>query len=329
MKAGLFKQVVGCLVVFVLAAPNAHAWSNEAHRITALIAEDILSPKARAAVSDLLDGGNLADASTFMDLYREALKRELPGSDKWHYDNPSVCAPANSSQAYSEYCPDGNCASAQVSRWFNVLADTKNLKEQRALALRLLIHIVGDLHQPMHAANDDDLGGAKKIMQMPAAKLPQNLHLVWDVDLPKIAMRGLTEQLVAKDLLNNHKGKFPDWLKGDALLWVSQSYGIARRLAYGKLPGFSCGEIDGKPVGLRDGKPWTDEPVPVPRDYIEGAIGIIPILLAQSGARIGGMLNAALDPEGIARAQKAPATAPPKDPPKPPPTTSLREALGR
>ncbi len=328
MTTGLLKHAISFLAVCILAVSNAHAWSNDAHRITALMAEDILTPKARATVTELLDGGTLADASTYMDFYREALKRELPGSDKWHYDNPSVCTPANSSQAYSEYCPDGNCASAQVNRWFNVLADAKNSKEQRALALRLLIHIVGDLHQPMHAANDDDFGGAKKIMLMPAAKLPQNLHLVWDVDLPKIAMRGLNEQQVAKDLLANHKPKFADWLKGDAVLWVSQSYGIARRLAYGKLPGFSCGEVDGKLVGLRDGKPWTDEPVPVPRDYIEGAVGIIPILLAQSGARIGGMLNAALDPEGITRAPKAPANVTP-EPPKTPPTTSLREALGR
>jgi hypothetical protein len=299
------------------------AWSNEAHRITALMAQEMLTPKARAAVAELLDGGSLADASTFMDFNREALKRELPGSDQWHYDNPAICLPAETVQAYAEFCPAGNCASAQVGRWFSTLADTKNTKEQRALALRLITHMIGDLHQPLHAATDNDLGGAKKIMQMPAAKLPQNLHLVWDVDLPKIAMRGLTEQQVAKDLLANHKSKFPQWLKGDAVLWVAQSYGIAKRLAYGKLPGFSCGEVDGKPTGLRDGKPWTDEPVALPRDYIEGAVGIIPILLAQSGARIGGALNAALDPEG---AKRAPSVQAPTAPPK---TTSLKEAIGR
>jgi hypothetical protein len=316
------------MLCFASVPQSALAWSNEAHRITALMAQDMLTPKARATVADLLDGGNLADASTFMDLYREALKRELPGSDQWHYDNPQVCAPPGVANAYADYCPDGNCASAQVSRWLTALADTKNTKEQRALALRLLIHIIADLHQPMHAANDNDLGGTKKIMQMPAAKLPQNLHLVWDVDLPKIAMRGLTEQQVAKDLLANHKNKFPQWLKGDAVQWVAQSYGIARRLAYGKLPGFSCGEIDGKPTGLRDGKPWTDEPVALQRDYIEGAVGIIPILLAQSGARIGGALNAALDPAGASRAPTAPPQTAAPTPAKPK-TTSLKEAIGR
>jgi hypothetical protein len=159
--------------------------------------------------------------------------------------------------------------------------------------------------------------------------MPQNLHLVWDVDLPKFAMRGRTEQQVAKDLLANHKSKFPQWLKGNAVQWVAQSYGIARRLAYGKLPGFSCGEIDGKPTGLRDGKPWTAEPVALTRDYVEGAVGIIPILLAQSGARMGGTLNAALDPEGAARPVAA--TAPPatETPAKLPTTTSLKEAIGR
>ncbi len=329
LRRGRVATLVGALIV-ALSATLAHGWSDEAHRVTGLIAQDLLTPRARLAVKELLDGGDIADATNYLDIYREALKRELPGSERWHYDNQPVCVSSKvdaTPPRYSEYCPDGHCASAQVSPWLNVLADTSNPKAQRQLALRMLLHIVGDLHQPMHAATDNDLGGNQKMMLMPGVTTLRNLHLVWDIDLPKIAMRGLTEQQVAKDLIANHKPKFAKWMRGDARLWIAQSYGIAKRLAYGKLPGFSCGEIDGKSTGLREGKPWTEEPLPLPREYVEGAVAVIPILLAQAGARIGGLLNAALDADGAKNAARPAATVPVK--PAAPPTTSLRDALSR
>lgn len=302
---------------------RALGWGNEVHRITGLMAQEMLTPRARIAVNQLLDGGDLSDASVYMDIYREALKREVPGSERWHYDNRPVCGePA----APGTYCPEGGCASAQATRWFNVLADTSRSKDERQQALRFLVHIVADLHQPLHAADDTDSGGSAKIMLMPGAKMPRNLHLVWDVDLPKISTRGLSELQVAKDLIANHKNKFAEWMGGDPILWTAQSHGIAKRLAYGKLPGFSCGVLDGKAVGLRDGKPWTDELLPLPRDYVEGATAIIPILLAQAGARIGGLLNAALDPDG-AKTPSALRSAPP--PPAVSATTTLKDALSR
>jgi len=321
---GLHFIAMLLVVLICTRSERAFGWGNEVHRITGLMAQEMLTPRARIAVNQLLDGGDLADASVYMDFYREALKREVPASEQWHYNNRPICGEPVPSGAY---CRDGNCASAQVPRWFNVLADAAKPKEERQQALRFLVHIVADLHQPLHAADDNDSGGSAKIMLMPGAKVPRNLHLVWDVDLPKISTRGLSELQVAKDLIANHKRKFAEWMSGDTVLWTAQSHGIATRLAYGKLPGFSCGVLDGKATGLRDGKPWTDEPLPLPRDYVEGATGIIPILVAQAGARIGGLLNAALDPEGAAKVPPAAAVVAPK--PTAPPTTSLQDALSR
>lgn len=325
-------KILFAVLTSIGAQPSAHAWSNEAHRITALMAQEMLTPTSKAAVAELLDGTDLADASVYMDVYRLALKRELPGSENWHFDNRSVCSTNTAPRNLPESCEQGNCATVQITRWYAKLADRNNSKEERQLALRLLIHMVADIHQPLHAANDNDAGGGQKLMMMPSAKLPQNLHLVWDVDLPKIAMRGLSEQQVAKDLFANHKAKFAEWVKGAPADWSAQSYGIAKRLVYGKLPGFSCGEIDGKPMGLLNGKPWPIEPVPLDPDYVEGAVGIIPLLLAQAGARVGGLLNAALDPDGAKRSTSPPPRTPVVTPPAPPTlpkTTSLKEALGR
>ena len=317
-------HLMALLLVVLIGTRSERAlgWGNEVHRITGLMAQEMLTPRARIAVNQLLDGGDLVDASMHMDIYREALKGEVPGSERWHFDNRPICGEPT---ALGTYCPAGNCASAQLPRLFDVLSASTRSKAERLQALRFLVHIVADVHQPLHTADDNDAGGSAKMMLMPGALMPRNLHLVWDVDLPKIATRGLSEQQVAKDLIANHKGKFADWMRGDTALWMAQSYGIAKRLAYGKLPGFSCGELDGKTTGLRDGKPWTNEPLALPRDYVEGATGIIPILMAQAGARIGGMLNAALDPQGATKASSA--VAAPK--PNVPAIASLKDALSR
>ena len=89
------------------------------------MAEELLSPKARIAVNQLLDGGSLGDAATYMDVYREALKREIPGSERWHFNNIPVCGDF----PVAIDCEDKNCASVQIPRHFAILADTTKTKK--------------------------------------------------------------------------------------------------------------------------------------------------------------------------------------------------------
>ena len=304
-------------------APTVLGWGAEGHRITGLMAEELLSPKARILVNQLLDGGSLGDAAIYMDVYREALKREIPGSERWHFNNIPVCGDLPAAID----CEDKNCASVQIPRHFAILADTTRTKEDRQQALRFLIHMVGDIHQPLHAADDNDLGGNRKPILMPGANLPRNLHTAWDSDIVKIATRGMSEHNFAKDLISKNKKHFTLWMRGDVPTWVAESYGIAKRLVYGKLPVFSCGVIDGKATGVFEGKVWPDTPYALPQDYLTGAVGVIPVLLARAGARIGGMINSALDPDGAADAKLTPPAASLLN--ERPKTDSLREALQR
>jgi hypothetical protein len=311
-----------------LCATFAFGWGAEGHRVTALMADDMLTPKARIAVGQLLDGGSLADAVLFADIYREALKREVPSSDKWHYDNIPVCG-----KLAEKYCDDGHCASAQIPKQFAILADKNKTKEERALALKFLIHMVSDIHQPLHAADDYDLGGGRKTVFMPSGNVPRNLHIVWDVDMVKLLIRGMSETDFAKQLIKDHQKDFGRWMRGNSSYWIIDSHGISKRLAYGKLPGFTCGEADatGKQMGVYEGKPWGETAVMLTEDYVKGAVGVLPVLLARAGARMGGLLNSALDPEGIP-SRTLPAksdAAPVPEAPVIPKTESLREALSR
>ncbi len=315
-------------ITLSLCTTLALGWGAEGHRVTGLMADDMLTPKARIAVGQLLDGGALVDAVLFADIYREVLKREVPGSDKWHYDNIPVCG-----KLAEKYCEDGHCASAQIPKQFAILADKSKTKDERALALKFLIHMVGDIHQPLHAADDYDLGGGRKTIFMPSGTVPRNLHIAWDVDLVKLLIRGMSETDFAKQLIKDHQKDFGRWMRGSPVSWIMDSHGISKRLAYGKLPGFTCGEADanGKQMGVYEGKPWGDTAVMLTEDYVKGAVGVLPVLLARAGARMGGLLNSALDPEGALPQQSK--TQLPTEAvsaaPVAPKTESLREALSR
>jgi len=257
------------------------AWGNEGHRVTGLVASDLLSAKARIRLNQLVPGIDLGDFANQMDVYRAALALEIPGSDKWHYDNQPVCG----SKPYAAYCANDNCASARIPVYFKVLSDTRATQEARVQAAMFLVHMVGDIHQPLHAADDADLGGNQKNVLMPNAEIPHNLHRVWDSDLPKLALRGISEADYAKQLISRFKDKeIAAWQQGEVRDWMNESYTISQKMTYATLPEYTCGVA------------WPMEKVvSLPQSYVDAAQELIPAQLAKAGARIAWLLNLALE----------------------------------
>ena len=266
---------LGCLPASVW------AWGNEGHRVTGLIASDLLTAKARIRLNRLVPGINLGDFANQMDVYRAALSLEIPGSEKWHYDNQPVCG----AKSYADYCPNDQCASAKIPLYFKVLADPAAPSEARAQAAMFLVHLVGDIHQPLHAADDADLGGNQKNVLMPQADMPRNLHRIWDSDIPRLAMRGISEADYAKQLISRYKDKeIAAWQQGEVRDWMNESHAISQKVTYGNLPEYSCGV------------PWPMEKVvSLPQTYVDAAQALIPAQLTKAGARIAWLLNRALE----------------------------------
>ena len=153
------------------------------------------------------------------------------------------------------------------------------------MALRLLVHIVGDVQQPLHAADDSDLGANQKTVQLPGATGTRRLHAVWDTDLVRMALQGSTEPDYAHQLVVKYHGKeMREWQKGDIKDWMADSWQVSQSNVYAKLPTFVCGQA------------WTATAVPLPQEYVDTAVGVIPVQLAKGGARIAAVLNRALDP---------------------------------
>lgn len=281
---GFIRILMFATFIAATAAPlSVLAWGSEGHRVSGTIAADLLTPKARIRMSQILPGADLADVALYMDVNRREITEQIPGSDKWHYDNQPVCK----TKTYKEYCPNNNCASAQIPVYFKILSDVKATQEARVQALRFLVHMVGDIHQPLHAADDDDLGGNLKFVLVPGNDMSRRLHGVWDTDLVKLAIRGQSEADYSKALIARYREKeIPMWQKGEVGDWMNESYGLSKNVTYAKLPHFECG---------KDWPSSLTSPVALPQPYVNAGVDVIGAQLAKAGARIAWMINQALD----------------------------------
>lgn len=230
-----FSQSVASALVALLSllpAPS-WAWGAQGHRITGLVAEAFLTPRARIAIQSLLGGETLADASTWMDQEKRHLG---PAKAQWHYTNQAVCGTP------AIRCPKGNCLTAQLPGLIEEIGDPGLNTQQRAAALRMVIHLVGDLHQPLHLADNHDRGGNDVTVVFAGARksLERNLHEVWDVELVKQELRGISEEKYAEQLIASATKELNTIRRGNLNDWAAQSYSLAKDVAYADLPGLRC-----------------------------------------------------------------------------------------
>ena len=258
--------------------PSARAWGSEGHRIIGLVADELLDGRTRLALRQIAGEASLADIGLWMDLERRSFSAEQPGSDHWHFDNRPVCAPA---LGLDSYCHDGNCASRAYRRYLAILGDAGQAPGTRLQALRIVVHILGDIHQPLHAADNGDRGGNAVRVQVGRRGHPRSLHAAWDSDFVKRAVRGESEAAFAHRLVSEHGADRTQLEAGGFDSWLQESYDLARSYAYGRLPDFVCGQSEQGVVQL-------------PVEYSDGAAKIVADQLARAGVRLAAVLRATL-----------------------------------
>ncbi len=180
--------LVGWLSLVLLLPTPARAWGSQGHQVVANLAQAQLSAKAKREVDRLLaqePGETLASISTWADEHRN------PATAPWHYIN----FPKNSCTYSAERdCPDGQCVVAAIDRQRDILASTA-ADEVRLRALKYLVHLVADIHQPLHAGYGEDRGGNS--YQLQAFMRGTNLHAFWDSGLIR-ALDQDTEVMTAR-----------------------------------------------------------------------------------------------------------------------------------
>ena len=162
------------LSIAVQSTSPAHAWGRLGHRVISRIAEKNLTPKAKAAIAELLDPGeSLADASTWADENR----RRLPKTAPWHYVDVPLDEPKYDSK-WSADDPKKGCVVDKINEFKATLKDKTKSVEDRRFSLRFLIHSVEDMHMPMHVDDNHDRGGNDT--QVRFFDRGTNMHGLWD-----------------------------------------------------------------------------------------------------------------------------------------------------
>jgi hypothetical protein len=155
------------------------------HAVIADLADAQLTPAARAEVTKILAHGqyqHLRDIGSWADQIREdaRLRRDpaVRASARYHYLN---FPRGNCHYDAERDCPHGACVVGAIQRFSNVLGDRGADHHARLEALKWVVHLVGDVHQPLHAGYADDLGGNR--VQIRFADRGSNLHWLWDIGL--------------------------------------------------------------------------------------------------------------------------------------------------
>ena len=170
------KRLAALLAMSALAAAPAAAWGPVGHRITAQIAQDNVSGQTRARIAQILGHEELPEAATWPDEQRsnpDAFWQTT--SYPWHF----VTIPVGQAPEHLEHPSEGDAETALES-FTAVLRDPAASQEDKARALRFVVHIVGDLHQPLHVGKPGDRGGNDVKVKWFDDPVVQNLHWVWD-----------------------------------------------------------------------------------------------------------------------------------------------------
>jgi hypothetical protein len=236
------KRLLSIAIVCVAGGAALQGWGGQGHRLVGLIAADRLTPMARQNVTWLLDGQSLADVSNWAD----TITSDQQQTATWHYLN---IPPEASGYSRDRDCPRApgvvegsrgdrwrDCVVDRIAYWEQRLADRTLDRADRAIALKFVVHFIGDLHQPFHAlgvgrgGNDVHVrvfGEANCAPATAPKPTPCNLHLVWDSRL--IARRDLDDQayraILQKLIADQQMGSQPP---GTPAEWAEQSWRLGK-----------------------------------------------------------------------------------------------------
>lgn len=248
-----------------LSTLSVWGWGQKGHDATAYIAEQHLTPATLEAVNKIFDGKSIVYYSNWLDNASHTPEYEY--TKTWHYKN------INSDETYetAERNNSGDVVKG-IEKMVRELKSGNLTPEQQNLDLRILVHLVGDIHQPMHMGRKTDLGGNRHTLKYFGRNT--NLHSIWDSSLPESAhnwsyteWQQQVDRLSDDDALVYVEGLSPND-------WGKETYQIASEI-YATTP------IDYN----------------VSYDYIAKWAPVIENQFLKGGLRLADLLNSLFDPE--------------------------------
>ena len=219
------KVLILLSVFFISATPveKTAIWGPTGHRTTGKIAEKHLTNRAKRKINKLLKGESLAFVSTFADQIKS--DRKYNKFYSWHYINMGL----NENYADAEKNPRGDLVTG-INKCIEVLKDKNSSDEDKVFYLKMLVHFVGDLHQPMHIGQREDKGG--NTIQVQWFGKGTNLHSVWDTKM--IEEWNMSYVELANNAQDLSKAQIKAIEKGTLVNWVDEVHQITKKV-YGSV----------------------------------------------------------------------------------------------
>jgi nuclease S1 len=255
------SRAAGICFLLALSAP-AWGWGPLGHRIIARIAEKEAGSKALSRLNLYL-GKDVAIEDAV--LWADTLEVERPETARWHF----IHIPPNAMELdLDRVCPDRDCVTVKVREFEGIarlgIRDRSEIEE----AVKLVLHLMGDLHQPLHAgyAEDEEGRGIPVVLDGRA----MSLYDAWDSAL--VARLGDDDAAIAERLEQNITSEQRrQWQAGNLRDWTWETHLLAARMAYGALP-------TGSPKTLGD-------------DYVAQATEVVETQLMKAGVRLAKILD--------------------------------------
>jgi hypothetical protein len=305
-----------CILTFVIVGllfipASAHAWNDTGHKVVSRLAWEYMTPLARDKTIALLmsapadaDLANLLAtdarpqavreqefflrASTWADMMRDGkfpARREKYHKSSWHYINffweP---APDGTPRDRTDMKPEPENIVERLQHFQSVLAETSQEQSQRAIALAWVLHLVGDIHQPLHNSArvtatepEGDRGGNLFVLDTTGARV-RNLHSYWDGILnltfqqkPVESDETFINRIVQSIVVHHPQAKMQSRLKpGEFEAWAREGDASAKSAVYPS---------------------WLRRYEMPPEKYRKHAYRIAEPALALAGYRLAEMLN--------------------------------------
>jgi nuclease S1 len=297
----MLNRAAIALLVSVLVVPAPlHAWGKEGHRIVARIAAKNLTQTTRDKLRRILGvttDAALASAMAAAAVWPDRIDRAATGTSRWHFIN----VPIASSFSVAGHCPNHDCVLDRIEdlrhrlqtneSGFALLAPPNPPRTMTSQELAFLIHFVGDIHQPLHAAWNADRGGGCVRLTTPLVHDDgkntdtTDLHLAWDIDTVLAAMKthGGSEQATAAALFARFK-KGASVPQGTPEQWARESNDLAKTVIYQRLgiPNYTTTSGDCA-TGIT--------PVLITSSYLNSNVAIVERRLMEAGIRLSNVLN--------------------------------------
>jgi nuclease S1 len=284
------------MAILLVAVSPLWSWGREGHRIVARIAVRNLKPEARKKLAAILgtNDAGLEEAMAAASTWPDEINKSKTGTFYWHF----VDVPVNAPFALGTLCAKHDCIIDRIQEMtdrlrmnqfgFTLAAPPEPPRPPTSQQVAFLIHFVGDIHQPLHASDDDDQGGNCEHLQPPLRHADGTrtnvLHGAWDVDEVLAVMKVLgKEEATAAVLFQRFKNgaRVP---QATVLEWTRESNQLARENIYQKLriPQYTA------PIGKCAA---NVQPLAIGQAYLDSNEKLVEQQLMRAGIRLSNVLN--------------------------------------